>query len=596
LKPKEFKLWQDRLRFAKGVWTRKGLIGTDEASTMRLLIELNRGNQWAHLSNTFGDLDPEFYATANKVFPIANSIEGEVAARNPRVQVFPNVPKAAKIASPIEHLINFDIDELNFKRQNNATLKHHLWAPFGVTRHGFTPREEFETDDERRLQLYRPAKPDRPWIRNVPIWDVLMDPTQRSFHVDDGMWWVAFRDIMWLEDIKDNPNMISRDDLKDFAGNISPEWQQMKTPEFDADDDPDKENYVEVFTVYESRDRTWFQMTLDGLDKTLRKRDDWPIPWETLPVSIFQVNEQADTPFPLAIMDEVPSVQIEINRLRTMMGQLVFRLRRLIVYDSTKIDDDEANKIQDAAIMEMIRATGLPGDAIAAISSGVFPQELVQYYEMLLEELRELTGQSKMGRGQRINVESASEATFVQQGQDVNTARISDAFEDHNRDVIRLYMQGRRATMDVTGDELVRIVGEVDADGLQQWVTVTPEDLHADYGIQVVHGSTRKRDKAAEAQAAAIDLQVAQAAPDIFRVNYFARKFLEARGIPPEQGMTAEALVAAKIQTLDQIRRNAQVGEEGPAQPGFSPDVAALSSGNGDTPSFGQGGGGAGGG
>ncbi len=585
---KEFKLWQDRLRFAKGVWTRKGLIGS-EPSTMRLLIELNRGNQWSHLANTFGDLDPEFYATANKVFPIANSIEGEVAARNPRVQVFPNTPEATAVASPIEHLINFDIEELNFKRQSNATLKHALWAPFGVIRHGFTPKEEFETLDDRprRLQLYRPAKPDRPWIQHKPIWDVLMDPTSRSFHVDDGMWWVALRDIMWLEDIKANPNMISREDLKNYAGNISPEWKEMRTAEFDADDDPDKGSYVEVWTVYESRERTWFQVTLDGLDKPLRERNDWPIPWETLPVSIFQVNEQADTPFPLAIMDGVPPIQIEINRLRTMMGQLVFRLRRLIVYDKNKIDSDEANKIEDAAIMEMITCKGLPSEAIAEVSAGSFPQELVPYYEILLEELRELTGQSKMGRGQRINVESASEATFVQQGQDVNTARISDAFEEFNRDVIRLYMQGRRATMAETGDEMVRIVGEVDADGLQQWAKVTPQDLHADFGIHVVHGSTRKRDKAAEAQAAAIDLQVAQASPDIFRVNYFARKFLEARGIPPEQGMTAEALVAAKILTLDQIRRNAQVGEEEAATPGFSPDVAALAANNANTPASG---------
>lgn len=590
LSKKEFKLWQDRLRFAKGVWTKKGLIGTTEASTMRLLIELNRGNQWAHLSNTFGGLDADFLATVNKIFPIANSIEGEVAARNPRVQVFPTHPDAAKIASPVEHLINYDIEELNFKRQANKALKHHLFAPFGVVRHGFTPQVEFETEDDRprRLQLYRPAKPDRPWIKAVPIWNVLMDPTGESFHVDDGMWWIAFREIMWLRDIKDNPNMISRSDLGDFAGNISPEWVQMRTSEFSDDDDPDKENYVEVYTVYESRERTWFQITLDGLDKPLRNEDDWPIPWETLPVSIFQANEQMDTPFPLSIMDEAAPIQVELNRLRTMMGQLVFRLRRILGYDKSKIEESEANKIQDAAIQEMIAVTGIPQEAIQAISSGVFPPELLQYNALLEEDLREATGQSKMGRGQRINVESASEATFVQQGQDVNTARISDAFEDFNRDIIRLYVQGRRATMSITGDEMVRIVGQIDANGLEQWATVTPEDLHADFGLQVVHGSTRRRDKAAEAQAAAQDFQIAMGAPQIFRPEYFARKFLEARGIPPEQGLTQQALVASAVLTLDQIRRDAQVGEEGPANQGFDAAAAALSS---NAPAFGPNGG-----
>ncbi len=182
----EFKLWRDRLKFAKDVWASKGLIG-DGASTMRLLIELNRGNQWAHLRSTFGDdFDEELYATANKVFPIANSIKGEVAARNPQVQMFPNSPEATKMASPVEHLINYDIRELNFKRQTNMALNHALWAPFGICRHGFTPREEFEADDGRRMQLYRPAKSDKPWIKARGIWDTLMDPTGSSFHVDDG--------------------------------------------------------------------------------------------------------------------------------------------------------------------------------------------------------------------------------------------------------------------------------------------------------------------------------------------------------------------------------------------------------------------------
>jgi hypothetical protein len=300
-----------------------------------------------------------------------------------------------------------------------------------------------------------------------------------------------------------------------------------------------------------------------------------------------------DTPFPLSIMEEGAPVQVELNRLRTMMSQLVFRLRRVLLYDTTKLDASEANKLEDAAINELISVTGMPAEAIHALAGGVFPQELLQYHELLEADMRGSAGQSKMGRGERINVESASEATFVQQGQDVNTARIADAYEDFNKDIIRLYMQGRRATMDITGSELVRIVGEIDADGMQQWATVDPDALHGDFELQVVHGSTRKRDKAAEAQAAAGDFEIAMNAPQFFRAEYFARKLLEARGIPPEQGLAKEALVASAVLTLDQIRRDAQIGEEGKAEPGFDPGVAqALAQGSGQQqpgPNGGQG-------
>ena len=108
--------------------------------------------------------------------------------------------------------------------------------------------------------------------------------------------------------------------------------------------------------------------------------------------------------------------------------------------------------------------------------------------------------------------------------------------------------------------------------------------LHGDFELQVVHGSTRKRDKAAEAQTAAADLQVAMNAPDMFRVAYFARKFLEARGHAPEQAFTAQALGASVVRTRDQIRREAQAGEEKPAGPGFDPKVAALTAGGPQQP------------
>jgi hypothetical protein len=578
--PKEFKLWRDRLVYAKNVWVQKGLLGSG-ASTMRLLIELNRGNQWEHLENTFRDLDEEMFSTVNKIFPIANAIVGEVASRNPRVQVFPNHPDAIEMARPVEHLLNQDIKELGFKRQSNRALRHHLWAPLGIMQHGFTPRDEWVSSAGRRMQMYRPSRPDRPWVRAVPIWNVLMDPTGESFHVDDGMEWVAFRELMRLEDIKDNPNMISRSELGDFAGNISPDWERWQTDRFEiGDEDPDKNEYVEVFTVYEAREQTWFQMTLDGIDKLLREESDWPIPWETLPVSVFQVNEQMDTPFPLAIMEELADPQIEINKLHTMMGQLVFRLRRILGYNKAGLEDSEVAKIEDASINEMIAFKGDPAEGLKMISSGVFPgQDLLQYRAVLDEDMRETVGVSKMGRGQRINVESASEATFVQQGQDINTQRISDAFEDFNRDVIRLYSQGRRATMAVTGEEVVRMVGEQDADGALRWATVTAQDLHADYALEIVHGSTRKRDKAEESRQAAADFQIAMSAPQLFKPAYFARRLLEARAIPPEQGMTKEALVASAVLTLDQIRRDAQIGEEGSAEPAFSPNVAALTGG-----------------
>ena len=84
---------------------------------------------------------------------------------------------------------------------------------------------------------------------------------------------------MPIEDIRDNPDMIAREDLGSFKGNISPEWDRLHghgTEDDIKQQDPDKENDVEVFTVYEAKEHTWFQMTMDGLSKPLREPEDWP--------------------------------------------------------------------------------------------------------------------------------------------------------------------------------------------------------------------------------------------------------------------------------------------------------------------------------
>ncbi|MFQ5766718.1 MAG: hypothetical protein ACE5ID_01855, partial [Acidobacteriota bacterium] len=49
---------------------------------------------------------------------------------NPQVQVFPRNPDYSGHARGVENLINYDIEELNFKRQMNRALTHHLFAPF----------------------------------------------------------------------------------------------------------------------------------------------------------------------------------------------------------------------------------------------------------------------------------------------------------------------------------------------------------------------------------------------------------------------------------------------------------------------------------
>lgn len=562
--------WRERLRYAKRVWMEHGIIGDSHPSPMRLLISLYRGDQWSHLRHI--TRDEEDLRVVNKVFPIARSLRGEVAARRPRVQLFAANPDAEESVVPVETLINRDLREIGWQRPMNAALLDGFFAPFGCIRHTFVPGEEFQTDEGRLLEIRRNVRPDRPSVRRWAPWNVLADPTAESFLPDGGMRWVAFRSRPFLRDLIDNPNTVNREGLEQLGGNVDEDVRETMR-RVEAGEDPDANDRIELWTVYEMEERTWFQITMDGLEKPIRDQDDWPLPWRRLPVDFFIADPQIDTPMGIPILENVAKLQQEMNHLRTMMSFMVRNLRRLVFVNASALEDGEADKLESAELVEILKTKGDPNIAMRETGFGGLDQSLAIYGSIVEEDIRETIGQSKMGRGQRINVESATEAANVQHGQNINTDVVAQAYEDFNLDAVRLYVQARRATMDITGPEEIRVVGQRNADEIRQWVEIEPEDLDAGFDFEIAIGSTRRRNRAAELQQAVAMFQIAAAAPNLFNLAHYARKVVEAAGDDPVEGLSPEAIAAAERAGRDEDVQTA-LPERDRTQPGV--DVQAL--------------------
>lgn len=564
----------DRIRWAKQIHIGLGLIGRGtNDNVMRTLIEMYRGDQWRD-EGLFAGLGPGILRTANKIFPIANRQQAGIAARNPRVQYFPRNEDQAARARRAEALHNYDIVEDSHILAFNAALRDHQFARFpGIVRHGYTPPEELFDDQGRRMANFR-AHPNRPWMKRWATWDTLIDPRAESFEAGGGAMWCAFRSVMTLDAIKRNPNMIARENLKNFKGNINPRHQEMKPTHLKSEEDPDQDSYVEVWTVYDLEDKTWNQLTLNGVDRYLREPAEWPIAWEDLPYDAFIVHPQMDTPFPRAMLEDLLPYQNELNQVRTMLSILARSIRRPPIYDKNKFESEEIDKLVTGALAEAIACQGEPGSAIESQTLSGFPQELLQYAGVIVDDMRESVGLSLFARARRENVESATEAANIAQGQDVIEARTQDAFDRFLRNAERKYMQGRRAVLAETGEqEVVRVLGAQGAQELESYFTVDAEDLAGEYDFHVEAGSTRPRDLDAEAQKAAVDLQVLGALP-FTMTEFLAQRYAEMRRIDPARVIRPQAAQATNVQDASEIMRGA--GLEGTNGQGIDANLAAL--------------------
>lgn len=532
--------WQDQLSFAESVWADNGLAKDGSGPSAMRFIEAYRGKQWPLIGYMNG-IDADSHVVVNSIFSTVNTSLAQLMARSPKVNAFPKKTEAAASASQAEAVINYYIEELKLRRQWNRALRDALLLPFGVVRHGYTPVDElFEPRRVRMLDRDSMHRADAPWVRRIPPWDIRIDPLAETFDSDGDARWCAFRSLFTMDEWKRNTAVNHPDDLR---ATYTIEKRDRSTGNVDVDVDvdmsPESGQILEVWTVYDKMERKWFQMS-PGSAKLLRDPADWPIPWEGLPYDLLIFNEQADTPFGTSYVDQIWSQQCERNKVRTLMNELVKRVRRIVVANKSAFSEDELEKLATSDLTEILIANGDTTTALSQIPLGGLPQDLLLYDQAIREDIRETVGQSNMSRAQRINVETASEANRVALGDDMHTSRNEDAVHNWLQDSIRNFVAGVRTV--TTEDVVVPILGAAEAQKLisqagEPFLRVTPDVIAGEYQWSMVIGSSLPRQRADEIREAMAKLEMGVKFPQIVNLPYLLGKAFLSMDEDPARAM-----------------------------------------------------------
>lgn len=496
--PGEFKLWHERvLEHADEEWKERGLHDDSAPEKfVRRYLDAYKGQQWGFDIGAFEQAEDDLIVD-NVFFSTINVLKSSLFARHPQVDVVATAREWKDNASRMERLLNHLVasPKLQMKREMNAALDDALLMPFGIIRHGFTPQSEKTDANGNLIDYYDPAKPDFPWIRRVSPIDIRIDPLADTFDPDVAKW-CAFRSLMFLEDVKRNPEMIARDDLR-------PTRVLRRRRSFqDSHKGDDANKLVEVWTVYDRVERKWFQMSA-GSSKPLREPSDWPIPtWQTLPYNILQFNRVPEDPFGVSYSELLLPMQIEINKLLVIANQLSKSLRRVIFYDKNGIDEKERQKLKNLSLIEFIETSEPPGGVVQAIQVGGLPQELLMHIQFLIEQIRATLGVSELERAQRVNVETATEASQIAAGASSQRGRNQGPWEEflsHTLATFALSMQyaltDRIAVPILGGDDAMELFS---SKGSNPFELIEPEQIRGEFLYQVRPGSTLPRDPGEE--------------------------------------------------------------------------------------------------
>lgn len=577
----EVRRWKERLEFADRVWKEHGATGEGENNVFQYL-ESYRNHIWPE--GGYAGFSKESLASVPLSFSVTKTMIAQFSARHPRPIVKPRGRTLAKTGAMMnaqvnEIVIDAFMRDLRMKQQVDDALQDSLLLHAGFVLHGYTPPEETFDGEGRQLEPFAPAVPDAPFIRPVPVWDMRIDPLASSWRPDGDAEWFAYRRLRTMEQVQRNPNLVKR---RDLTATKSADARRLHERKMRGETNPEWNDLVEEWVVFDKRERRWFSLT-PGSDKPLRDPEDWPLPWTSLPYDVLSYNRQPDDPFPIPFPKLYHSLDVLYNKLTAILYGTSLSTRRKILVQGDALVEGEIEKLGDAMeeLSEYIDVKTDPRTILAEAKVGTVPQELLLLRQQVKEEIREILGQSQMDRAQRINVESASEAQFVQAGSITHRTIPQERVEEFWASILEKWHQGFQVTQ--TENVLIPVIGSERARDLVRAtdgvLEVPPDRLKGEWLYAVKPGSTIAEEPEDEMRRL-LAYKEAMADSDNLKRFEFEQELTRAFRMDPERMLNSPE--EAEREQLQQLVRGATNGSGRSGGQGLSAGlVSALEPGKG---------------
>lgn len=458
----------------------------------------------------------------NEVYPIVQANLPAIFFRNPRAFLHPkNKTFIARRRDPIsgkmvdvqldssksaktqEYLLNYAMQEINYKKETRKVLLDALIFPHGIMWHGY--KGDFGMTEEQSITI----KNENVFVKRISPLKFLKDPCVNMSNIDEGRWVARIIDVP-LQDILEDDRLDVDKNLKGFTGfgdrigRIEDKLQQTGGDFLRASayirsliDFTDKEyknkvgaRFVKVYEVFlrpskkEARDGKKGQILLltDEQQKPLRI-NSWSIKAEGFPSKALQFNELNDSHFGISDVSTYKSIADQkniITNLQIRNAQEMTKTWVAIAKGGAGEEDIERVQRGDNSIV-MFDGDTVQGKMSVTGAGGGASNELYLIDQRIQRNLEDKSGVTDLKRGYlQSGEESATSVKIRAAGGSARPMYRQDIMTDFLKDSMKYLVQLIKQFMPYK--EAVRIVGSLD---LEWSDNPTEEEIQAEVDVDI---------------------------------------------------------------------------------------------------------------
>jgi hypothetical protein len=493
---------------------------TDEGcdSDWRRYVDLYRGKQYSGAV-------PGDKLIVNLIFSTINTLAPAVAVNNPKFTVNARNPNTAPQAIIVEEVLNYLWRTWHYQEEfrlavNDQLIMGHGWCKVGykftkppeekkvdsdepnATENGADVGVDDRDDVEGNVESEQYVYEDRPFVERISPFDMFVDPDARN---PKEMCWIAQRTWRPIKDVQVDSRYSATARKKVSARS----WSRWSTEDGDArmnDQAVPKgvKSFCEIIEFYDIKTQLVSTFCLDS--DTVDDESGFLIKPRRMPYAMghpFEMlrgYEVADHFYTMGDVEQIESLQLELNQTRTQMMNHRKRFQRKWLYDRDAFDREGVQALEADIDNTMIpvMSDGNISAVITPLPAVVTPSEFYDQSAMISADLDRVSGVSDYQRGGNTGAikRTATEAAMIQ---DAANSRAQDRLAKIETSLARL---GERVIglmqQFLTGDQVARIVTMPG----RAWVNYDPEYIQGEFDYEVAAGSTEPQNETFRRQSA----------------------------------------------------------------------------------------------